>query len=101
MNLYIKNLREADCACDSLVLPVTEGNAGLYNSLSPSIPGLIKRISPKEFLGKQNEMLFVPAPEDMKPEMILLIGLGKKKDISRRRRDRPVGKQAFTCATWE
>lgn len=83
MNLYIKDLREADCACDSLVLPVTEGKAGLYNSLSPSIPQLIKKISPKEFLGKQNEMLFVPAPEDMKPEMLLFIGLGKKKDVSR------------------
>jgi leucyl aminopeptidase len=83
MNLYIKDLREADCACDSLVLPVTQGDTGLYNSLSPSIPGLIKRISPKEFLGKQNEMLFVPAPADMKPEMLLFIGLGKKKDVSR------------------
>lgn len=92
MNLYIKNLREADCACDALILPVTEGYTGLYNSLSPSIPGLIKRISPKEFLGRQNEVLFIPAPVDMKPEMILLVGLGKKEDISREKERQAGGK---------
>jgi leucyl aminopeptidase len=83
MNLHIKNLREAGCACEALILPVTEGDARLYNSLSPSVSGLIKRISPKEFLGRKNEMLFIPAPADMKPEMILFIGLGKKKDVCR------------------
>ena len=92
MNLYIKNLREAACACDALILPVTEGKAGFYNSLSPSIPPLIRKISRKEFLGRQNEMLFVPAPEDMKPEMLLFIGLGKKKDVSRERERQAGGK---------
>ena len=92
MNLYIKNLREADCACDALILPVTEGNTRFYNPLSPSIPGLIKRISPKEFLGRQNEALFIPAPADMKPEMILFIGLGKKEDISREKERQAGGK---------
>jgi leucyl aminopeptidase len=82
MNLHIKNLREASCVCDALILPVTEGKTGLFNSLSPSIPRLLERISPKEFRGKQNEVLFVPAPPDMKPGMLLFIGLGKKEEVS-------------------
>jgi leucyl aminopeptidase len=82
MNLHIKNLREAACVCDALILPVIEGKTRLYNSLSPSLPRLIKKISPKEFRGELNEMLFVPAPVDMKPEMLLFIGVGKKEDVS-------------------
>lgn len=83
MNIYIKNLKEVDCACDALILPFTEGDSGLYDNLSPTIAKLVKRVFSKEFHGKQNEVLLTLAPENIKPERIFFIGLGKKNEISR------------------
>ncbi len=96
MNIYIENLKEADFACDALILPFTEGNPGLYDNLSPSVAKLSKKLFSKEFHGKQNEVLIVPAPENIKPERILLIGLGKKKEISPEKVRQAGGKSAVT-----
>ena len=82
MNIYIKDIKEANCYCDSLILPFTEGNSELYDRLFPSITKLTKRVFSKEFNGRQNEVLLVPAPEDIKPERIFFIGLGKKEEVS-------------------
>ncbi len=82
MNIYIKDIGEVDCACDALILPVTEGDSGFYGNLGSTISKLIKKLFSKEFRGKQNEVLLVPAPEDIKPERILLVGLDKKDGIS-------------------
>ena len=92
MDLYIKNVREAACACDVVILPVTEGDRDTYNSVGPSVAALLKRISPKEFPGRQNEVLFVPSPGDVKPGMILLAGLGRRNDISHERLRKAGGK---------
>jgi leucyl aminopeptidase len=94
MNIYIKDIKEGDCYCDSLILPFTEGNSELYDRLSPSITKLIKRVFSKEFNGKQNEILLVPAPEDIKPERIFFIGLGKKEEVSREKIRQAGGKAA-------
>ena len=82
MKISIKDIREEECVCDALILPFTEGNSGRYDRLHPSISKAIKKAFSKEFSGKQNEVLLVPAPEDMKPERICLAGLGKKAGIS-------------------
>jgi leucyl aminopeptidase len=81
MNLYIKKSRMVDCACEALILPFTEGDTGLYNDL-PSVSKLIKKVFLKEFHGKQNEAFLIPAPDDIEPERLLLIGLGKREQIS-------------------
>ena len=81
MNLNIKNIKLVDCACEALILPFTEGDPGLYNDL-PSVSKLIKRVFSKEFHGKQNEAILIPAPDDIEPERLLLIGLGKKETLS-------------------
>lgn len=85
MNISIKNIRETDCLCDALILPVTEGDSKLYNKLGVSVQSLVKKVFSKEFKGKQNEVLLVPAPKDIKPERILFVGLGKKNEISAER----------------
>ena len=82
MNIYIKERKEVNCACEALILPFTEDLAGSYSGLHPSFSKLIKHVFAKEFHGKQNECLLVPAPEDLKPERIFFIGLGKKSDLS-------------------
>ncbi|MBI5641064.1 MAG: leucyl aminopeptidase, partial [Nitrospirae bacterium] len=82
MDIYIKDLREKDSVCDTLILPVTEGDAGLYDRLLPTVSPLIKKIFSREFKGKKNEVFLIPCPGDIKPERILLIGLGKKAEVS-------------------
>jgi leucyl aminopeptidase len=82
MNISVKNIKETNCRCNALVLPFTEGDSDLYKNLGASIQSLIKKIFSKEFSGKQNEVLMIPAPSDIKPERILLIGLGKKGEVS-------------------
>jgi len=94
MNIYIKDIKEDNCYCDSLILPFTEGHSELYDRLSPSITKLIKRVLSKEFNGKQNEVLLVPAPDDIKSERIFFIGLGKKEDVSREKIRQAGGKAA-------
>lgn len=82
MQIFIKDIKEAACACDALILPFTERDSGLYDNLLPSLSRLIRKSFSKEFKGKQNEVLLIPAPDDMKPERILLIGLGKKDEFT-------------------
>lgn len=94
MNISINNIREVNCACDALILPFTEGDSGLYKKLGLTIQPLIKKLFSKEFKGKQNEVLLVPAPEDIKPERILLVGLGKKDEVSAEKIRQAGGKSA-------
>lgn len=81
MELFIKNIGERDFVCQALILPVTEGDAGLYDELSRSIP-VIKKVLSGDFSGEKNEMFFVPYVEGMKPAGILFAGLGKKDKVS-------------------
>ncbi len=94
MNISIKNIKETDCICDALILPVTEGDSGLYNRLGSTTRDIIKKLFSKEFKGKQNEVLLVPAPEDIKPGRILLVGLGKKGEVSAEKVRQAGGKAA-------
>lgn len=82
MHIAIKNIKEVDCACDVVILPFVEDGANLYFSLKPSVSRLIEKILKREFKASLNEVLLVPAPEDIKPERILFLGLGKKGALS-------------------
>jgi len=94
MNISVKNINEVNCKCDALILPFTEGNSGAYKQLGPAFQNLIKKVFSKEFSGKQNEVLLIPAPSNIKPERILLIGLGKKDEISAEKIRQAGGKAA-------
>jgi leucyl aminopeptidase len=94
MNIYIKNIKEVDCACDALILPCIEGSSGLYNHLDSAVSKLIKRLFSKEFHGKHKEIILVPSPDDIKPERILLVGLGKRDEISAEKVRQAGGKAA-------
>ncbi|MBI5102540.1 MAG: leucyl aminopeptidase [Nitrospirae bacterium] len=81
MNIYVKKISEKDCACDVLVLPFTEGDRGPLKHLGPSIKAIIENTSPFEFQGKKNEVLLLQTAGDLRPKRLLLVGLGKKKEI--------------------
>ncbi|MDO8746934.1 MAG: leucyl aminopeptidase [Thermodesulfovibrionales bacterium] len=82
MKISIKNIRETNCICDALILPFVQGNSGFYKKLGTAFQKQISKAFSKEFHGKRNELLLMPAPEGIKPEWILLIGLGKKNEMS-------------------
>jgi leucyl aminopeptidase len=82
MKISIKAVKEIDCRCDSLILPFLEGGRNPYGKLKPSLDSLIARVWKKEFNGKKQEVLLIPAPEDVRPDRILFLGLGKKETLS-------------------
>lgn len=81
MNIQIKNIPGKDCACDALILPFIEGQIKPSKDLGASVAALLRKISPDEFSGKKNEVLLLPAPADIKPGRLLLLGLGEKEKI--------------------
>ncbi|MDA8077357.1 MAG: leucyl aminopeptidase [Nitrospiraceae bacterium] len=82
MDVFIKNAREVSCACDALILPMAETDPSAYSSLGPSVSKLIKKVFSMEFSGRKNEVLLLPASDDLKPGRLLLVGLGKKAEIT-------------------
>jgi leucyl aminopeptidase len=82
MRIAIKATSEVDCACDVLIFPFLEEGSNPYRKLKPSLSRLVARVWNHEFSGKKQEILLVPAPEDIEPERILFLGLGKKEAAS-------------------
>lgn len=93
MKIYIKDIKEKDCSCDALILLFTEGEADIYNHLTYPVTKLIRKIFFREFRGKQNEVFLIPSP-GIKPENILLVGIGKKKEITNEKIRQAGGKAA-------
>ncbi|MDP2156895.1 MAG: M17 family peptidase N-terminal domain-containing protein, partial [Nitrospirota bacterium] len=96
MHIAVKNIKEEDCACEVLILPFVEGGPNPYVRLKPSVSRLVGKVLKKEFKGSLNEVLLVPAPEDIKPERILFLGLGKKEAVTAER-IRQAGGKALSC----
>lgn len=96
MKISVKNIRETNCICDALILPFVEGEAEFYRKFGTAFQKQIRKAFSKEFHGKRNELLLMPAPEGIKPERILLIGLGKKNEMSDER-IRQAGGKAAVC----
>jgi leucyl aminopeptidase len=82
MYISVKDLRERDCACDALILPVTEGGTKQYDYLGRPAGEAVRKAFAKKFSGKKNEVFLVPSPEGFKAEWILLVGLGKKEEVT-------------------
>lgn len=96
MNISVraKDIRETDFGCDALILPFTESDRGLYSRLGQTAQNLIRKAFSREFHGKENEVLLIFAPQDVKPERLLLVGLGKRDEVSAEKVRRAGGKSA-------
>lgn len=95
MDISVIDLRERDCACDALILPVTEeAAAGQYDYLGSAAVQTLKKAFSKKFSGKKGEVLLLPAPQGFKAEWILLAGLGKKAEVTAEGLRQAAGKSA-------
>ncbi len=100
MNVTIKDIKEADCACEVLILPFCEEEgAGLYKEIDAPLNGLISKvISSGEFKGKPGQISLVHTAGMIKPDRILLSGLGKKKGLNAERVRQAGGKAvSYLC----
>ena len=84
MNVSVKNQDESAAVCGALILPFTEDSgAGMYRDIDRSLKGLLKRVrDTKEFTGKPNEMTLMYTQGMIRPDRVLLIGLGKRKEVT-------------------
>lgn len=82
MKILLKNIQDVDCVCDTLILPFFEDDDSPYNGMKLSVTGLIGKIRKKEFRAVLNELILLPAPDDIRAGRILLVGLGSKKEVT-------------------
>ncbi len=94
MNISIKNIKGEDCACDALIFLFSEDGEKALKKLPRAIEAPVKKVFSKEFSGKQNEVFLMNAPESVKPQRILLVGLGKREQISAEKIRQAGGKSA-------
>jgi leucyl aminopeptidase len=85
MKASLENRHETTFPSDALILPLFE-DKGLrpYHDINKTLDGLLKKIcSSGEFSGKLNQATLVHTHQKIKPQRILLIGLGKTTEITR------------------
>ncbi len=98
MNIMIKNIREEKIETDVLVIPLFENSfPQSYDNLDKLTGGLIKKvINSGEFKGKLGSTMLIHLPtNNIIAERALLIGLGKKENITAER-IRQAGGKAFS-----
>ncbi|MBI4847088.1 MAG: leucyl aminopeptidase [Nitrospirae bacterium] len=84
MKIIIQNKKETDLSCDALILPLLEGEGTTsYKDINRSLNNIPdKIISAGEFTGKPNEVCLVHTEGMIKPDRVLLIGLGKRNEVT-------------------
>ena len=84
MKIIIRDLKERECVCDALILPLHEGEgAAAYREIDSLLNGLLgKVISAREFVGKHTQISLLHTMNRIRPRRILLIGLGKRREVS-------------------
>ena len=84
MNVLIKDIKERDLASDALILPLCEGaSEDQYKEIASSLNGLLgKVIRSGEFGGKHGQLSLLHTMNMIKPVRLLLVGLGKKGEVS-------------------
>jgi leucyl aminopeptidase len=85
MNISVKKLDALHFACDALVLPLREDKGILpYSDIDKTLSGLLTQIvSSGEFAGKLGQTSLIHTQGKIKPDRILLIGLGKSNKVTK------------------
>ncbi|MBI5408553.1 MAG: leucyl aminopeptidase [Nitrospirae bacterium] len=96
MKIIIRDINETAAACDALVLPFPEGEKSVpYKDINRALNNATDRImSSKEFTGKLNEVCLIHTQGKIKPDRILLVGLGEREEITRDKLRRAGGRAA-------
>ena len=85
MKIIVKKAKETSFPSDALILPLSEeDNIRPYKEIDEELNGLLKKIIDSgEFSGKQNEISLLHTGGKIKPRRVLLIGLGKRNEVTR------------------
>lgn len=96
MNIDIKDAKEGSFASDALILPLCEEEGvAAYKEIDKSLNGLLaKVIATGEFQAKQNRSLLLHTQGLIKPDRVLLVGLGKRGELTDERIRQAGGKAA-------
>jgi len=97
MEIVIKDIKEVECITEALILPLCEGEGPTpYEDVDSSLGGLIGRVvSSKEFEGRHNQTTLLHTPDGITgPKRVLLVGLGKKAELTGERIRQAGGKAA-------
>jgi leucyl aminopeptidase len=86
VNISLKRIAEDQIETEALILPLFEDSfLDFYSSIDNKIGGIIKKvIESKEFQAKSNQITLLHVT-NIKPERILLVGLGKISDLTSER----------------
>ncbi len=96
ISILSKKIAEEFIETEALILPLLEDSPiDLYSSIDDKIGGIIKKvIESKEFQAKLNQTILLHVT-NIKPERILLAGLGKSSDLTAERL-RQIGGRSLT-----
>jgi leucyl aminopeptidase len=86
IKVQVKNLGDMKFACDALILPLAEKQSP-PRELDKALKGLIGRsLKSGEFSGKEGKVLVLHTGGMIKPQRVVLAGLGKKPDAEAMRK---------------
>lgn len=96
MNIDVKDAKEGSFASEALILPLCEAEGVLaYKEIDDSLKGLLaKLIASGEFQGKQNSTALLHTHGLIKPDRVLLVGLGKRGELTEEKIRQAGGKAA-------
>lgn len=96
MKIFFKAIKETRAESDALILPFCESEWLIsYDEIDGALKGLIRRVlSAGEFTGKHGQLTLLHTSGMIKPERVLLVGLGKKEELSAERVRQAGGKAA-------
>ncbi len=99
MRITVKNIKEEECGTDALILPLCEGERAAFRKIDSLLNGLIgKVVASGEFEGKPLQVTLLHTLNRIKPRRLLLIGLGKKSDVTKERLRQAGGKAvSYLC----
>jgi leucyl aminopeptidase len=100
MKIILRDLKEKECVCDALILPLhEEEGVAPYREIDSRLNGLLSKvISSGEFMGKHTQASLIHTMNRIGPRRILLIGLGKRGEVSAEKLRQAGGKSlSYLC----
>ncbi len=84
MQIELIDISESDIETDALILPLSEGDdASIYKDINDSLNGLLGDILNKgEFEGREDQTYIIHTFARIRPQRILLSGLGKRGTVN-------------------
>lgn len=93
MKIVAIDLKELEVETEALILPLCEGDDAPYGDINDSLDGLLERIlRRKEFEAKEEQTYLIHTHGKIKPERIILAGLGKRESLKEEKVRRAGGK---------